>query len=145
MPVQTVPDTHPAYYTSGTRSFLGVKQPGHGADHASHSRAKVVNGLELYLCLPSVPAQVCHGVTFTLACPSLHVFWVIVVHVFDFQQICYYTILLILVGSLSCTSHTSAVLISSAYYLYRSNFVPKWLVLCFITYCCGQLHNSQST
>ena len=52
MPVQTLPDTHPAYCTLDTRSFLGVKQPGHGAEHASTSRAKVVNGLELYLCLP---------------------------------------------------------------------------------------------
>jgi len=56
VPVQTVPDTHPACYTLGTSSSLGVKQPGHGADLASPSRAKVANGLELYLCLPSVPA-----------------------------------------------------------------------------------------
>jgi hypothetical protein len=56
VPVQTVPDTHPAYYTLGTRSFLGVKQPERGADHASPSRANVASGLELYLCLPSVPA-----------------------------------------------------------------------------------------
>jgi len=56
VPVQTVPDTHQAYCTSGTRFFLDVKQPERGADHASPSRAKVVSGLELYLFLPSVPA-----------------------------------------------------------------------------------------
>jgi hypothetical protein len=55
MPVQTAPEAHPAYDTAGERSFLGVQLPGHSADHASLSSAKVANGLELYLCLPSLP------------------------------------------------------------------------------------------
>jgi hypothetical protein len=32
-PVQTVPGAHPAFFTMGTGSFPGVKQPGRGADH----------------------------------------------------------------------------------------------------------------
>jgi hypothetical protein len=31
-PVQTGPGDHPASYTMGTRSFLGVKRPGRGVD-----------------------------------------------------------------------------------------------------------------
>ena len=31
--VQTGPETHPASYTMGTGSFLGVKRPGRGVDH----------------------------------------------------------------------------------------------------------------
>jgi hypothetical protein len=31
--VQTGPGTHPASRTMGTRSFPGVRWPGHGADH----------------------------------------------------------------------------------------------------------------
>ena len=32
-PVQTGPGAHPASYTMGTGSFLGVKRRGRGADH----------------------------------------------------------------------------------------------------------------
>jgi hypothetical protein len=32
-PVQTGPGAHPASYTMGTRSFLGLKRPGRGVDH----------------------------------------------------------------------------------------------------------------
>ena len=32
-PVQTGPRAHPASYTTGTGSFLGVKRPGRGVDH----------------------------------------------------------------------------------------------------------------
>ena len=35
-PVQTGPGVHPASYTIGTGSFLGVKRPGRGADHPPH-------------------------------------------------------------------------------------------------------------
>ena len=34
--VQIGPGAHPASYTVGTRSFLGVKRPGCGVDHPSH-------------------------------------------------------------------------------------------------------------
>jgi hypothetical protein len=33
----------------GTRSFSGVKQPGHGIDHPSPSNAEVKEKVELYL------------------------------------------------------------------------------------------------
>jgi hypothetical protein len=39
--VQTSPGAHPASCTVGTWSFLGVKQPGFGADHPPPSGAKV--------------------------------------------------------------------------------------------------------
>ena len=35
-PVQTSPGAHPASYTMGTGSFLGVKWPGRGIGHAPH-------------------------------------------------------------------------------------------------------------
>jgi hypothetical protein len=34
--VQTGPGAHPASYTMGTGSFLGVKRPGRGVDHPPH-------------------------------------------------------------------------------------------------------------
>jgi len=34
--VQTSPVAHPASYTVGTGSFLGVKRPGRGVDHPPH-------------------------------------------------------------------------------------------------------------
>ena len=55
-PVQTGPDAHPASYTVGTRSFLGVKQPGCGIDHPPPSSAEVKERVQLYLCSPSVPS-----------------------------------------------------------------------------------------
>jgi len=35
-PVQTSSEAHPASYTMGTGSLLGVKWPGRGADHPAH-------------------------------------------------------------------------------------------------------------
>jgi len=35
-PVQAGPEAHPASYTTGTGSFLGVKRPGCGVNHPSH-------------------------------------------------------------------------------------------------------------
>jgi len=40
----------------GTRSFLGVKRTGRGADQPHLYSSEVANGAELYLRLPSVPA-----------------------------------------------------------------------------------------
>jgi len=40
-PVQTGPGTHPASYTMGIGSFLGVKRPGRGDDHPPPSSAEV--------------------------------------------------------------------------------------------------------
>jgi len=42
--------------------------PGVNADNPAPSSFKVVNGLELFLCLLSVPARVCHGMTFAFIC-----------------------------------------------------------------------------
>jgi len=48
-PVQTGPGAHPASYTMGTRSFLGVKRLGRGVDYPPPSSAEVKERLELYL------------------------------------------------------------------------------------------------
>jgi hypothetical protein len=61
VPVQTGPEAHPASCMVGTWSFRGVKQLGCGADHPSLSNTKFADGLKLYFCLSSVPAQACHG------------------------------------------------------------------------------------
>jgi len=50
------PKANPASCIVGTVSFLGVKQPGHGADLLLLSNTEVTNGLELYLPLPYVTA-----------------------------------------------------------------------------------------
>jgi len=50
--IQTGPGAHPASHTMGTGSFLGVKQPGHGADHPSPSSVEVKERVELYLYSP---------------------------------------------------------------------------------------------
>jgi len=47
--LQTGPETHPASYTMGTRSFPGVKRPGLGVDHPPSSRVEVNERVELYL------------------------------------------------------------------------------------------------
>jgi hypothetical protein len=45
--VQTGRGAHPATYTMGTRSFLGVKQPGRVAGHPPQSIAEVKERGEL--------------------------------------------------------------------------------------------------
>ena len=52
-PMQVGPGAHPASYTMGTRSFLGVKRPGRGLDHPPPSSAEVKERVELYLYSPS--------------------------------------------------------------------------------------------
>jgi hypothetical protein len=52
VPVQTGPGAHPASYTVGTGSFLGVKRPGRGVDHPLTSSAEVKERVELYLYSP---------------------------------------------------------------------------------------------
>jgi len=47
-PVQTGNGTQSASYTVGTGSFLGVKRPGRGADHAFPSSAEVKEKIERY-------------------------------------------------------------------------------------------------
>jgi hypothetical protein len=46
-PVQSGPGDHPASYTMGTGSFLGVKRPGRGVEHPQHSRVEVKEGVEI--------------------------------------------------------------------------------------------------
>jgi hypothetical protein len=48
-PAQTYPGAHPASFTMGTGSFLGVKRPGPGVDHPSPSSGEVKERVELYL------------------------------------------------------------------------------------------------
>jgi hypothetical protein len=48
-PVQTGPGAHPASYTMGTGSFLGVKRLERGIDHPTPSSAEVKERVELYL------------------------------------------------------------------------------------------------
>ena len=48
-PTQTHPGAHPASYTMGTGSFLGVIQPGRGTDHPTPSSAAVKERVELHL------------------------------------------------------------------------------------------------
>ena len=40
-PVQTGPGAHPASYTRGTGSFLGVMRPGRGVDHPPHLKPRL--------------------------------------------------------------------------------------------------------
>jgi len=48
-PVQAGPRIHPASYTMGTGSLLGVKRPGRGVDQPPISSAEVKERVELYL------------------------------------------------------------------------------------------------
>jgi hypothetical protein len=69
-PVQTRPKSHSASCQMGTGLSPGVMRPGRVPDQPLLSSTKGANGLEVYLCLPSVPPQACLGVrvtfTFTL-------------------------------------------------------------------------------
>jgi hypothetical protein len=55
-PVQNGPGAHPASYTMGTGSFLGVKWLGRGTDYPPPSCAKVEGRTEVYICSPSGPS-----------------------------------------------------------------------------------------
>jgi hypothetical protein len=54
--VQTGPGAHPAFYTTGTGSFSGVKRPGPGVDHPLPSSAEDKEKVELYLYSPFGPS-----------------------------------------------------------------------------------------
>jgi len=53
-PIHTRSETHPASYTMGNGSFLGVKRPGRGVDHPQPSSAEVNllkrNDIYIYIC-----------------------------------------------------------------------------------------------
>jgi len=55
-PVQTGPGVYLAFYIMGTRSFPGVKRPGHGVDHTPASCAEVKERVEMYLISPFGPS-----------------------------------------------------------------------------------------
>jgi len=55
-PLQTGPGAHPASYTMGTGSFLGVKRSGCGIDYPPPSSAEVKERVDLYLYSPSGPS-----------------------------------------------------------------------------------------
>ena len=52
----TGPGAHPASYTTGTGSFLGVKHEGRGVDYPTPSSFEVKERVELYLYSPSGPS-----------------------------------------------------------------------------------------
>jgi len=72
-PFQTRPGTHPASYTMGTGSFLGVKLPGCETDHPPPSSAKIKERVKLYLYSPIWAFVACSRVNFTfyLYCRSV--------------------------------------------------------------------------
>jgi hypothetical protein len=55
-PVQTGSEAHPASYTMGTGSFLGVKRPGRGVDHPPPNNVEVERRIELYFYSTSGPS-----------------------------------------------------------------------------------------
>jgi len=65
-PSRPAPGAHPASYTMGTGSFLGVKQPGRVVDHPPLSRAEVKERVELYLYSPFGPSWCILGQTLPL-------------------------------------------------------------------------------
>jgi len=56
-PIQTSPEAHPASYTIGTGSFLGVKWPGHGVDHSPPTSTEVKGRVNVYIYSPSGPSS----------------------------------------------------------------------------------------
>ena len=64
-PVQTGPGAHPASYTMGTGSFLGIKRPRSGVNHPPPSSAEVKKRIELYLYSTSTAFVAGDRVNFT--------------------------------------------------------------------------------
>jgi len=54
--VQPCPGAHPASYTMGTGSVLGIKWPESGIGHPPPSSTQVKEGAELHLYSPSGPS-----------------------------------------------------------------------------------------
>jgi len=71
-PVHTGPRNHPAFYATGTGSFLGVKRLGHGIDHPSPSSAKVKERVELHLYSTTGSSSPVLGQTFQRICMNLN-------------------------------------------------------------------------
>ena len=59
--VQTGPGVHPVSFIMGTGSFLGVRLPGRGVDHAPPSSAEFKERVELYLYSPFGPSWLVLG------------------------------------------------------------------------------------
>jgi len=65
MHVRTGPETQPTTRTIGKFSCTEVKLPGRvGGGHSSLSSVEVANVLEVYIDIPTVPREECHGITF---------------------------------------------------------------------------------
>ena len=68
-PVHTGTTDHPASYTMGSGSFLGVKRPRRDVNHPHPSSAKVEERVELYLFSPSRPSWSVLGLILPLTLP----------------------------------------------------------------------------
>ena len=69
-PVQTGPGSHPAYYTMGTGSFLGVKRAGRGADHPPHLVLRLKKEYSYIPLLPLLAFVACFRANFTFTVTS---------------------------------------------------------------------------
>jgi hypothetical protein len=65
-PIWTGPGAHSASYTRCTKSFSGIKWPGHSFNHPITSSAKVKEQVELFLYPLSVPLWQVIGCTWSL-------------------------------------------------------------------------------
>jgi len=65
VPLKAFLEDHPPTCKMGTLSLSGIKLQWRIADCPDLYSSENVNSLELFSRLPSVPARVCHGVTFT--------------------------------------------------------------------------------
>jgi hypothetical protein len=74
--VQKGPGAHPASYTTGTGSFLGVKRPGRGVDHPPHLAPRLKKGrsiplLHLWAFVACSRVNFNFNFTFTFPLPPL--------------------------------------------------------------------------
>jgi hypothetical protein len=84
--VQTGPEDHPVSRTVRTGCSQEVKQSELGADHQLLSSAEISNVLALCLCLPSVSARACRGVTCVIIILMFNLHFISIPHPSQFQS-----------------------------------------------------------